>query len=238
MDSVIRQRELDGLGPDAAVARLEALQGADHSAYYLDEDELFGFAGRLAANGQEPAAALVLQLVAEEYPESYRPWQLIGEGFLRSGDADEARIAFSKSLEHNRQSYPWEKQAAEAAEAVVAGKKVLVPALEGAGSDDAFATIVRDFGSDPEAYFITESAVNALGYRLLGSGLVDRAIEVLLINTKQFPRSANVWDSLGDGYRANGETEQAIASYRKALEIDPNFDASRRNLAELQRQGQ
>jgi predicted negative regulator of RcsB-dependent stress response len=44
-----------------------------------------------------------------------------------------------------------------------------------------------------------------------------------------------VWDSLGDGYRAKGDTAQAIASYQKALEIDANFAASRQNLAELQR---
>ncbi len=50
------------------------------------------------------------------------------------------------------------------------------------------------------------------------------------------PRSANVWDSLGDGYRAKGQVEQAIAAYPKALEIDPNFAVSSRNLEELQRE--
>ncbi len=230
------ERELQGLAPDAAVVRLEALGAADRKTFYVDEDELLGLAGRLAANGMEPAAALLLQLAAEEFPESYRAWQLVAEGHLRRGDADGARVAFAKALERNRRSYPWEKQAAETAEAVLAGKKVLVPALEGARTDDDFATIVRDFRAEPAAYFFTESAVNSLGYRLLGAEQVERAIEVFLINTEQFPRSANVWDSLGDGYRAKGLIEQAIASYRKALEIDPNFEASRRNLAELQRE--
>ncbi len=78
--------------------------------------------------------------------------------------------------------------------------------------------------------------MNSLGYRLLQAGQVDRAIDVFLINTEQYPESANVWDSLGDGYRAKGDTAQAIASYQKALEIDPNFAASRQNIAELQRQ--
>lgn len=48
----------------------------------------------------------------------------------------------------------------------------------------------------------------------------------------------SVWDSLGDGYRANGQIGKVIASYRKALEIDPSFDASRRNLAGLQQERQ
>ncbi len=227
------EREIEGLGPEAAVARLEALRGAGRKAFYVDEDELFGLAGRLAANGQEPAGVLVLQLTADEFPHSYRAWQLIGEAHLQRGDADAARLAFSKALERNRLSYPWEKQAAELAEAVLQGKHVLVQSLEAARSDADFATLLRDFRGDPEAYFFTENTINSLGYRFLGTGQVDRAIEVFLVNTKQFPRSANVWDSLGDGYRAKGQIERAIASYRKALEIDPNFEASRRNIAEL-----
>ena len=232
-------RQIESMGPDAAIAEAEeALRGANREAFYVDEDELIGLAGRLAADGQEPAAASVLQLAAAELPKSAWPWQLMGEGYLRRGDAEGARLAFANALERNRQSYPWEKGAAEVAEAVVAGKKVLVPALEGARSDDDFASVVRDFRDDPEAYFLTESSVNALGYQLLGAEQADRAIEVFLINTVQFPSSANVWDSLGDGYRANGQIEEAIASYRKALEIDPNFEASRRNIAELQQEQQ
>jgi carboxyl-terminal processing protease len=236
--AALLERDIETLDPNAAVASARALRAADRSAYYLDEDELLDLSDRLAADGQVFASAVVLESAAEEFVDSYRPWQALGEAYLRSGGTDEARSAFAKSLERNRRSYPWEQQAAEVAEAVVAGQKVLVPALEGAGSDEAFAAVVRDFNSNPDAYFFSESAVNALGYRLLGSGLIGRAIEVFIINTKQFPRSANVWDSLGDGYRANGEIEQAIASYSKALEIDPDFDASRRNLAELQQERQ
>jgi tetratricopeptide (TPR) repeat protein len=228
------ERELEGLGPDDAVARIEALRSADRTAFYIDEDELLGLAGRLAANGRGPVAVIVLQTAAEEFPQSHRAWQLIGEEYLRRGDVEGARLAFSNALERNRRSYPWERQVAEVAEGVLSGKQLLVAALERAGSDDDFATIVRDFRDDPGAYFFSENGVNSLGYRLLGAEQVDRAIEVFLVNTEQFPRSANVWDSLGDGYRAKGRIEQAIASYRKALEIDPNFEASRRNLAELQ----
>lgn len=236
--AVLLEHELEAGDPATAMANAQSLRDADPDSYYFDEEELLRLAGRLATEGQTGAAVRVLEATTGGLGYSYRAWHALGEAYLRSGDTVEARGAFSKSLERNRRSYPWEKQAAEVADAVVAGQKVLVPQLEAAASDDVFATALRDFERDPDAYFFTETAVNALGYRLLGSGQTERAIEVFLINTRQFPGSANVWDSLGDGYRANGEIEQAIASYQRALEIDPNYDASRRNLAELQQERQ
>jgi tetratricopeptide (TPR) repeat protein len=230
------ERELESLGRDAAVASADALRDADRDALYVDEDELIDLAGQFAANDRMMAAGLVLELAAAEFPGSHRPWQVMGERHLQEGDVDEARIAFTKSLERNRRSYPWQKREADLAEAVLAGKKLLISELEGAGSDEGFAAVIRDFRGDPEAYYFTESAVNSLGYELLGAEQVERAIEVFLINTRRFPGSANVWDSLGDSYRAKGDIAEAIASYQKALEVDPSFEVSRRNLEELQQE--
>jgi tetratricopeptide (TPR) repeat protein len=229
-------REGEAAAVEAAITRAQEARAADPDGYYVDEDEFFGLAERLYTADRADAAIRVIQLAAAEFPASPRPWQLLGEGYLRLGDEVKAREAYAEMLARNRRSYPWEWQAAEVAEAVVAGKKILVPTLEGAASDADFAAALRAFRAEPDAYHVNEGAVNALGYRLLRAGEVERAIEVFLINTEQFPGSANVWDSLGDGYRAKGDTAQAIASYQKALEIDPNFAASRQNIAELQRQ--
>ena len=229
------ERELEGRAGEAAIAWARERRAADPDGYYVDEDELLGLAERLYTSDRADAAIRVLELAAAEFPASPRSWQLLGEGYLRLGEEAEARAAYAEMLARNRRSYPWERQAAEVAEAVVAGKKILVPALERAGSEAEVAAVLGAFRADPDAYYVNEGAVNSLGYRLLGAGQPERAIEVFLINTEQFPSSANVWDSLGDGYRAKGDTAQAIASYQKALEIDPNFAASRQNLAELQR---
>jgi carboxyl-terminal processing protease len=229
------ERELEGRAGEAAIAWARERRAADPDGYYVDEDELLGLAERLYTSDRADAAIRVLELAAAEFPASPRSWQLLGEGYLRLGEEAEARAAYAEMLARNRRSYPWERQAAEVAEAVVAGKKILVPALERAASEAEFAAVLGAFRADPDAYYVNEGAVNSLGYRLLGAGQPERAIEVFLINTEQFPSSANVWDSLGDGYRAKGDTAQAIASYQKALEIDANFAASRQNLAELQR---
>lgn len=54
------------------------------------------------------------------------------------------------------------------------------------------------------------------------------AITAFRLNTFAHSDSANLFDSLGDGYAAAGDKVNAIASYRRALELvnnDPAFDA-------------
>ena len=50
----------------------------------------------------------------------------------------------------------------------------------------------------------TEIELNNYGYQLLNAGDKDKAIEVLTINTQRHPKSANVWDSLGEAYFLKG----------------------------------
>ncbi len=66
-----------------------------------------------------------------------------------------------------------------------------------------------------------ESAINAEGYRLIGAGETQRAIELLAFNTKAFPRSANALDSLGDAYLADGQPEKAADFARQAIAAIP-----------------
>ncbi len=67
----------------------------------------------------------------------------------------------------------------------------------------------------------TEAEINAYGYLLLGAGSVDKAIDVFLINTTRFPKSANAWDSQGEAYFTKGDKKNAITSFKKSLSLDP-----------------
>ena len=91
----------------------------------------------------------------------------------------------------------------------------------------------RELQVDEGAFTMREWDVNRLGYILMEKKELDAAIEVFQFNTEQHPRSANAYDSLGDGYAAKGDTDNAIASYQKALEINPDFQASRDKLDKL-----
>lgn len=68
----------------------------------------------------------------------------------------------------------------------------------------------------------TENELNAYGYQLLGEGNNDKAIEVFLLNTQRHPKSANVFDSLGEGYATKGDKKNAIMSFKKSLSLNPN----------------
>jgi hypothetical protein len=51
----------------------------------------------------------------------------------------------------------------------------------------------------------------------MGQGMVDSAIAIFRKNTKDYPKSWNTYDSLGEAYAKKGDTKQAKASYAKAL---------------------
>ena len=66
-----------------------------------------------------------------------------------------------------------------------------------------------------------EPELNTYGYQLLGQKEYDKAIDVFKIATEKFPKSANAWDSLGEGYALKGDSKNAITSFKKSLSMNP-----------------
>lgn len=87
--------------------------------------------------------------------------------------------------------------------------------------------VLRIRRTSPDSALANEEAVNNAGYWWLNSRKdPKRAIEIFLFNTEEFPKSANLWDSLGEGYLAAGDKAKSLESYRRALEIDPTLASS------------
>lgn len=84
-----------------------------------------------------------------------------------------------------------------------------------------------------DLYEIREGDVNNAGYELMGLGKVAEAIELFKINVEAFPKSGNVYDSLGEAYLKNGNKELAIVNYKKSVALDPKNEAGKKILAEL-----
>lgn len=87
--------------------------------------------------------------------------------------------------------------------------------------------------NNPDDYDFNEAYLNAFGYYLMGRDKIDDAIAVLKLNVEEYPQSGNVYDSLGEAYAKAGNTESAIESYKKSLELDPGNDNARQKLTEL-----
>lgn len=78
-----------------------------------------------------------------------------------------------------------------------------------------------------------ERSLNAFGYELLAEGKPADAVAVFRLNAEQFPESGNVWDSLGEGLFAAGRRDEAIESYEKSLELDPDNENALEKLREI-----
>ncbi len=65
--------------------------------------------------------------------------------------------------------------------------------------------------------------LNNVAYQLAGVGMVDDAIAILKVAIQLYPKEANLYDSVGEFQLKKGDKAKALESYKKALEIDPNF---------------
>jgi tetratricopeptide (TPR) repeat protein len=86
----------------------------------------------------------------------------------------------------------------------------------------AVVRLVRE--KQPNSGLVSEESINSLGYRLLEQKKYADAVSVLRMNTEDFPKSANTWDSLGEALFDSGDTPHALENYKKALEADPKYE--------------
>ena len=77
--------------------------------------------------------------------------------------------------------------------------------------------------------------LNRVGYDLLALEAAQDAVAVFRLNADAYPNEGNVHDSLGEGLLAAGDTAGAIASYRRAAELDPRNTDAAETAARLER---
>jgi tetratricopeptide (TPR) repeat protein len=61
------------------------------------------------------------------------------------------------------------------------------------------------------------------------------AVQVLKLNTEQFPTSSNAFDSYAEALQKNGQKAEAIKMYTEALRLNPKNEHAQRTLEELQK---
>ena len=95
---------------------------------------------------------------------------------------------------------------------------------EGFGAIDSF----YKSQSEKFGYEITYGAslLNSFGWGILRSGNHEEAIKVFNENVHRFPDSPDAYNYLGEGYLAAGNTEMAIRSYEKAIDLATRFSGN------------
>lgn len=112
-------------------------------------------------------------------------------------------------------------------------ESTLFPVAAEIGIDSAIA-LYRDIKLNKSSeYNMKESQLNSLGYELLKIGKKKEAIEIFKLNIEAFPESANVYDSMGEAYLADGNNDLAEFNYRKSLELNPGNENAKEMLKKI-----
>jgi enterochelin esterase-like enzyme len=110
--------------------------------------------------------------------------------------------------------------------------------LKDSGGSERFTQFIRE-----EVVPYVEQHYKAGPFRILaghsvgGLEVIDCLLahpEMLQLNVRNFPRSASVYQDLGECYRRKGKLQEAISAYGTALELDPNNAQIAQRLKELQ----
>jgi CubicO group peptidase (beta-lactamase class C family) len=96
---------------------------------------------------------------------------------------------------------------------------MLIAKLQGA--DAALLRYTEFQASSSAKEKVEEWMLNRVGLSLLRSGQEQDAVVILQRNVKEYPKSANTYDSLAEAYAKVGQNELAIKNYELSLQLDP-----------------
>ncbi len=92
-----------------------------------------------------------------------------------------------------------------------------------AGKIDEAVAMYDKAGKDfPDWKIFAEETLNIAGYQFMQKEDYNTAIKIFLLNAKAYPKSFNVFDSLGESYLKAGNKKEALANYQKSLELNPD----------------
>jgi tetratricopeptide (TPR) repeat protein len=127
---------------------------------------------------------------------------------MGAGIAAATTLAFLPNI---KRAYDHRTSIAETLSATIAGSSI-----------DQAAKQYHDLkAAAPATYNFDEDELNALGYQLIQANKVKQAIRIFQLNIEAYPRSGNTYDSLGEAYMDDGNKSQAIANYRRSLQVNP-----------------
>jgi Flp pilus assembly protein TadD len=206
-------QDAETFDPEAAASRFRAAQKElPPDAWYIDADQMEAVGASLLREGQASLALIVYELYAEAFPDYPRAHCLLGTACLRAGKNARAGEAYVRARELIGGKHPREIAMLirmDLRQCIYEDGTAKLPAR--------FTALRADYASR-----IGPALLNELGYELIGAGKTADAVALFRLNVAEFPEYANGYDSLGEGYALMGDTQLAIESYERVLELDPD----------------
>lgn len=137
----------------------------------------------------------------------------------------EMHIELAPKTEHEGIIYNFKK--------LKAGEKTAGEYFKVKEFDKALAAFQAIQAKDSMNATIRERSLNRLGYDFVRKNDFDSALEIFKINTKLYPKSSNVFNSLGEAYFLKKDTVNAVLNFKKSLAINPENRSSKRFLKRL-----
>lgn len=103
--------------------------------------------------------------------------------------------------------------------------------------DAALQAYAALLAGNPNDAAVNEQGLNMFGYELMNTGKLEQARDLLYINMRLYPKSANVYDSYAEACLMLGDKREALIHYKRAAQMDPNNANAANIAAELEREG-
>ncbi|MBK8581571.1 MAG: serine hydrolase [Flavobacteriales bacterium] len=103
-------------------------------------------------------------------------------------------------------------------------RKSLAKTISATMEKDGIEKAVAQFNAlkSSKEQYLDESEMNMAGYELLWAGKKQEAAALLKLNVDVFPNSSNAYDSYGEALLALGDSANAIANYKRSIQLNPD----------------
>jgi predicted alpha/beta superfamily hydrolase len=95
--------------------------------------------------------------------------------------------------------------------------------------DDIISYYKSRFGGK---FLPPESTINKLAYSYLKKDK-DKSLDLFLLNSLNYPKSYNAFDSLAEAYKTFGNKKEALSNYRISLKLNPENINAKKSIKEL-----
>jgi tetratricopeptide (TPR) repeat protein len=213
-------------GLEAAVAMLKREITAKSGLYYFTPDEAMQQAVPMLGRRQYAEALGLLRACREDFPKLAHTYGMMAQAYIGLGDVASAETIM-KEGEAFEPMFSWERSQIEQARLALRKAKLgsaaefFGKALAEGGIPAAEKKLKELQKRRANGPVFDENDFNNFGYKLVQEKQLESALYVFEKTAFLYPDSWNAWDSLGEAAATAGRKEQAIASYRKSLELNP-----------------